>query len=129
MAKTYTIDELIAMPDDELNALAGTVMGWSCPSSKELKKGAWPGYDKGNGEYLHMSNWRPAANRSQSCELLEWFTSRRFTVSIGRDQRGITDVGISHSDHKTVGAHHEDWARAETVAAVAMWLEMKKELS
>lgn len=130
---SYTVAELLALPDAAINSMAAELRGWDL----QLVGDSYHRIDAEQVRY-GRNDYSPATDRNQSVELLEWFTSRRFTVSICRDQCGITlllcvasfsvGVTISHSDHDRVSADHSEWARAETVAAVAMWLKTKGRL-
>lgn len=123
--EAYTVAELLALPVDKLNALAAEIM----PSNQIHSADHLPLYGKYRpGKPRRWVKWTPATDRNQSAALLEWFASRRFSVSIHRDQCGETSVGITHSDYGAVGAHHGEWAMAETVAAIAMWLKIKGRL-
>lgn len=141
--QTYTIAELLALPDDALNVLAAELRGWHakyfidgtgfwCGGGKilyevvigSLTHEDWPGGPQG----ITRPHWSPADDRNQSGELLEWLADQGFSVSIGRDRFTIVNVGISHSDYGRIGAHEKRWPRAETVAFCAAMLAMEGRL-
>lgn len=80
--KTYTIEELIAMPDADLNALAAELRGWF------LRREVW--LENRNGQEVTVAAtpnayfdlrrsypvWQPATDRNQSGELLEWLLDK-----------------------------------------------------
>lgn len=108
MAETYTIDELMAMSDHDLNALAAELRGWSYPSPKEIKKGAWPGYSDGKDAYMEKHKWHPATDRNQSGELIIWALDR-----------GVEFVDTITDDTPTRSLIN---ARVETIAFCAAML-------
>ena len=54
-AATYTLPDLLALPDDELNALAAELRG-----------------------LISEGGWRPSENRNQSGELLAWWVAQSY---------------------------------------------------
>lgn len=120
----HSLAELQAMPDGELNALSATgLMGWKTDPDEPYSKLSWVAP---NGTYCDKGVWCPTTNRNQSGQLLEWFTSRRFTASTHRDQCGVTSVTISHSDYGEASASDTSSARAETMAAILAHQALEK---
>lgn len=79
--KTYTIEELQAMPDADLNKLAAELRGWrvafgavDTPAGETVREHHWEGEDE-NGELgaiISLLDWQPASDRNQSGKLLMW---------------------------------------------------------
>lgn len=75
-----TIDELQALPDKELNALAAKLRGWGLTfggievAGEIVREHHFEGRDK-NGELgaiISVHDWTPATSHDQSRELLQW---------------------------------------------------------
>lgn len=121
--QSYAIADLLAMDDGALNALAAELRGWHYPSPQELKKGAWPGYDKGDGSYMEAHKWRPATDLNQSRDLLRLAidkTGNCFNVSTQPDGSFVEIVWVAPGGDTTEIPFN--CARGETAAFCAVML-------
>jgi len=77
--KTYTIAQLLALPDDDLNALAAELRGWHWLESDLVD-------EKGEAHVLWPVCWTPVTDCNQSRELLTWAATQhsvRFCTTTG----------------------------------------------
>lgn len=147
----YTLAELQAMPNDDLNALAAELRGLQyLPRSGNVFDFVWMDGDKVYAQEIAFT-----ADRNQSGELLQWAAARfdgaitkepiMFDVTFGRFERNKRLPGIDAYQHKFVERGYDkrmEWsgsakwivqipgndARAETIAFCAAMLAMKGRL-
>ncbi len=122
MNKVYTIEELQALPDGDLNALAAELRGfYNHPLAFSL-------YDtNANGrsvEICEKSDWQPTTDRNQSGELLTWaWRTHGILFHIGFT--GGASMGyVQYETAVEFGTIKGNNARAETVAFCAAMLAM-----
>lgn len=139
----YSIEELQALPNGDLSALAAELRGW------KLSQGAqWWKYDDGRkvptftyndteGPVMPVSDWVPTANRDQSGELLREAAKRRcyFTILFCADDAmlyfGSNQLSVFTPNHRgrQLATIPGNDARAETIAFCAAMLAMKERLT
>lgn len=82
--RVVTVDELQALPDSELNALAAKLRGWTTAfggieiAGETVREHHFEGRDKKGelGAIISVHDWMPATDRNQSGELLQWAAKR-----------------------------------------------------
>jgi len=119
---TYTLAELQAMADVDLNALAAELRGVKCWQEDEYTYAEIGGKEK---------LWRPATNRNQSGELLEWFMTQNESHSFSVIKGRLTcRVRLETTEDTTEiwREQGESLARLETIAFCAAMLAMKGRL-
>lgn len=126
--KKYTIEELQALPNDDLNALAAELRGHSIGTV--LYAGKYSNWllDATGNRIMYKSLWGPAVCRNQSGELLEWFVETQwrahYTIRSGKLFRSVCVTVATDSGDVNVEANGTG-AKAETVAFCAAMLAMK----
>ena len=142
MSRNYTITELLAMPDDDLNALAAELRGWTISYGQP-----WHNeddefircdvYNDHEGAVMPVNEWSPYTNRNQSYDLLTWAADQTFEInrctvifeitidSAPRTARGIHAWSSNGMDFEVPG----NGARAETIAFCAAMLAMAGRLA
>lgn len=120
-----TIDELQALPDKELNALAAKLRGLKTFNFQGVK---WLGVTDAQG-VTHgkhkLREWTPATSRDQSGELLTW-AWRNHGILFHIGFTGGASPG--YVQFETPVTHHTvrgNDARAETIAFCAAMLALK----
>lgn len=115
--KTYTIEELEALPDADLNALAA-----------ELRYGRTDGFPCWN-------TWSPATDRNQSRELLEWLVEQpicraSYTIKLGCGKlfAGVRVEWIDGNNNFQDVQVNGTSARSETAAFCAAMLAQQGRL-
>ena len=120
--QTYTIAELLALPDERLNALAAELRGY------KLVETVWDSaYENGSGDSIPVTEWTPATDRNQSGELLTLATAQGLGFMVDWFGVGDTPARIScyqQADCAWLCEIPGNDARAETVAFCAAMLAM-----
>lgn len=136
--QTYTIAELLALPDERLNALAAELRGYklveTVPFNEWQKGGAkWDSaYENGSGDSIPVTEWTPATDRNQSGELLTLATAQGLGFMVDWFGVGDTPARIScyqQADCAWLCEIPGNDARAETVAFCAAMLAMAGRLT
>ena len=134
MATTYTIDELLALPDGELNALAAELRGWYIGGllGKEEIDVWCTGEKSPHDSYkrqIRVADWQPATSRDQSGELLESFveTQRKgcYAVRSGKLFRSVSIQAATTGDDVNVSVPGSG-AKEQTVAFCAAMLAIQE---
>ena len=133
MAETYTIDELLALPDEALNALAAGLRGWTISKAQPWDDGRriiqCDVYNESDGAVMPVDDWTPATSRDQSGELLRHAQRLgvRFAVHFWDGAEEITGaVPRILLNRRDVFAVSGNDARAETVAFCAAMLAIRE---
>lgn len=121
MANTYTVAELQELPDADLNALAATLGDYRHDPSNA----AW--YDEHGGRFDYEYEFKPATNRNQSGELLEWFVETQwkghYAIRSGKLFRSVCVTAATDGDDVNVEVNGTG-AKAETIAFCAAMLAL-----
>lgn len=126
---TYTIEELQAMPDADLNALAAELRGWTLQNVTDPTGNSFLNWvDSDDVGQYSPDEWTPAADRNESGELLRWAWRTHgilFYIGFtGGASRGYVQFETPVI-RRTV---HGNTARAETEVFCAAMLAMEKRL-
>ena len=131
----YTVADLQAMSNDDLNALAAELRGWKLRIEEYqigepvIESGVLQDYVAADGCTMSaVADWSPCLDRNQSGKLLEWLASKRFSVSVWMDESGSKLVHISNAEYECDVRHHVT-ARAETIAFCAAMLATEGRLA
>lgn len=140
---SYTIADLLALPDDALNAMAAELRGWYLEEVEEFTDKDW--YfgnsskpcmfrtykdSNSNGFACDFSKWTPATNLNQSRELLQRATDETghcFNVFIQPGGGHVWIIGDEASKETTEIPFNS--AHAETAAFCAAMLAMEGRLT
>jgi len=142
MTETYTLPELQAMADGDLNALAAELRGWTLQSVTDPLGSSFLNWVDDNeiGRYS-PSSYTPATDRNQSGELLTWAAGQTFGIKSSTLTFGITiddvtqNIDVFSPSFACASQSGVDFevpgndARAETIAFCAAMLAMKGRLS
>ncbi len=111
--QSYTIADLLAMPDDALNALAAELRGYTLSKTKIFWRDA-------NEEVIcHRRSFAPATDRNQIGELFDWAVKEHdmgFMIRIGGGYPRVVCLGDAWITIKG------NSARAKTAAFCAAML-------
>jgi len=127
-----TIDELQALPDKELNAMAAKLRGLKAFNFQGVKwLGVTDAQGKTHGKYK-LRDWTPATSRDQSGALLQWAATQGcyFTVGFGdfnSDVRVRINLERNEREIFVDETIPGNTARSETVAFCAAMLAIQGE--
>lgn len=110
MTNTFTLAELQALPNADLNALAAELRGYR----NDPSNAAW--YDEHGGRFDYEYEFTPATDRNKSGELLMWAAAQGAEFEI--QFRATPKIFFLHTHMKA------NDARAETIAFCAAMLAM-----
>ena len=141
MTDTFTLADLQAMADADLNALAAELRGWNltfgsieiplrASGTETVREYHWEGRDS-NGEMgaiVADCDWKPATDRNQSGELLECATAQGAGFIIDRFGGSSRIACYQGKDCAWICAIPGNDAHAETIAFCAAMLAMKGRL-
>ena len=153
MSETYTIEELTALSDADLNKLAAELRGWKLREPSDPASGSFLNWVDSDGvEQYSRRGWTPATDGNQSRELLGWAAASfdgaitkkpiLFDIAFGRFDREKRQPGIEAYQPEFAERGYDrrmDWtgstewivrvpgntARSETIAFCAAMLAMK----
>ena len=118
-----TIEQLQALPDKELNALAAKLRGWY-----DCEAGNRPCYHDSETLAEVCDNWTPATDRNQSGELLEWFIETQwkglYLIRSGKLFRSVCLTAWTDGDDLNIEVNGTG-AKAETIAFCAAMLAIQ----
>lgn len=122
-----TIEQLQALPDKELNALAAKLRGWyDCEASNR------PCYHDNETLAEVCANWTPATSRDQSGALLEWAVAHGVESKINIGSEPYIEITWPDAPENLHSLNGADWieilgsdARSQTIAFCAAMLAIE----
>lgn len=125
----YTLAELQAMPNNDLNALAAELRGWTLQAVTDPIRGSFLNWvDSDDVGQYSPDEWTPATDRNQSGKLLEWFMTQNESCSFSIIRGRVTCRVRLESTEDTSEVwreREESLARLEALAFCAAMLVMK----
>ncbi len=126
----YVLEQLQAMPDGALNALAARVHGWS------MSFGTWEAKDGGSitcelfcandGAVIPVNDYLPIIDRNQSGELLTKMVEQGCEFVIHHWKSMSTSIHWRDSSYHFYQYVPGNNARAETIAAILAWQSLRE---
>ena len=132
-----TIEQLQAMSDEELNALAAKLRGWTIGKSQPWTEGDWrvrycDVYNESDGAVIPVDNWTPATSRDQSGALLEWAVAHGVESKINIGSEPYIEITWPDAPENLHSLNGADWieilgsdARSQTIAFCAAMLAIE----
>lgn len=117
--KSYTLAELQAMPDNDLNAMAAELRGLrNIEGDGGIRDWIWVDVD---GQF-YDEIFLPTTDRNQSREILDWFVEAQwkagYTIRYGKIIRSVSVTAAADGDDVNVEVNGAG-AKAETIAFCA----------